>query len=435
MPERVRFAPSPTGEIHIGNVRTALYNAFLAEGGHFLLRFDDTDAERSKEAFVTQIRADLAWLGVRVDEETRQSARLSAYDAAASDLRARGLLYPCYETPEELERKRALQRAKGRPPVYDRSALSLSDEARAALEAEGRRPHWRFKLPEGSRTFDDLCRGPQTVNLETVSDPILVRADGSYLYTLPSVVDDLAFEITTVVRGEDHVTNSGVQIAIFEALGGTAPRFAHHNLLIRADGEPLSKRDNPLSIRALAEGGYEPMAVAALATLTGTSKPVQPAESLAALGAAVSLSDVSRAPAQFDPRELRQLNAAIVHTLDAPERVDALLWETVRENLTFRADVAAWQARAEAAPEALLSEVAFGADERDVLAAAEGASATDFKEMSAAVKAATGKKGKAAFLPLRKALTGVEAGPNLGPWLTIIGPERAKARLSFAAKA
>jgi len=225
MSETVRFAPSPTGELHIGNIRTALYNWFLARqtGGRFILRYDDTDVVRSQERFARQIAADLSWLGIEPDGVAHQSARLSHYDAAADRLRAAGLLYACYETPEELERKRSRQRARGLPPLYDRAALALGAEEKAAFEAEGRRPHWRFRLPGGARHWDDLCRGPQTVNRGSISDPVLVREDGSYLYTFTSVVDDIALGVTAIVRGEDHVTNTGVQLAIFEALGAEAP--------------------------------------------------------------------------------------------------------------------------------------------------------------------------------------------------------------------
>lgn len=451
MPEIVRFAPSPTGELHIGNIRTALFNVFLARksGGRFILRYDDTDVERSEERYVAQIAADLAWLGIAPNMVERQSARLARYDAVADVLRAAGLFYPCYETPEELERKRSRQRARGLPPVYDRAALSLGAEERAALEEEGRRPHWRFKLPEGARNWEDRCRGPQTVNLSAVSDPILVREDGSYLYTLTSVVDDIDFGVTTIVRGEDHVTNSGVQIAIFEALGAAVPAFAHHNLLTRSDGEPLSKRDNPLSIRRLAADGFEPMAVASLAALVGTSHPVAPMASLDALADTVALGDVSRGPATFDPAELTRLNAAIVHALDdsaappLPDGTDrALFWQTVRGNLVFRADATLWAERLAATPQALLGEAAgvgFDAEERAVAAAAAEALAlgewneATFKAMTKAVRERTGAKGKALFLPLRKALTGVEAGPELGPWLQLLGKERAVARLEAAA--
>ncbi|XWN29478.1 MAG: glutamate--tRNA ligase [Devosia sp.] len=429
-------------------MRTALFNWLLAKetGGTFVLRLDDTDEERSKAHFADLIGQDLAWLGIVPDRREKQSARLDRYDAVANAWREEGRLYPCYETAEELDRKRARQRGRGLPPVYDRAALKLSDEERAALEAQGRRPHWRFKLPAGERTFDDLCRGPQTVHLDSVSDPVLVRGDGSYLYTLPSVVDDVDFGITTVVRGEDHVTNSGVQIALFEALGAPVPTFAHHNLLVRADGEPLSKRDNPLSVRALREAGFEPMAVASLATLVGTSAPIQAMPDLDALGAAVSLRAVSRGPATFDPKDLERLNAILVHNLTyaaVEDRLAALgaadpaLWEAVRGNLTLVREVADWRTVQTQRPR--LAADSLSDSDKSVLSQAlsllppEPWDEGTFKAWTGAVREATGAKGKGLFMPIRLALTGLAAGPELGPFMRLLGHEETAARLQAAA--
>ncbi|WP_439648261.1 glutamate--tRNA ligase [Acuticoccus kalidii] len=452
MPEIVRFAPSPTGEIHIGNARTALYNWFLAlqTGGRFILRFDDTDVERSREAYAEAIAADLDWLGIVPARVERQSARLARYDAIAEDLRTRGLLYACYETPDELERKRARQRARGLPPVYDRAALALTEAERAAFEAEGRRPHWRFKLPEGARSWDDRCRGPQIVNLGTVSDPVLVRADGSYLYTLPSVVDDLDFGVTTVVRGEDHITNTGVQIALFEALGGEAPAFGHHNLLTRQDGEPLSKRDNPLSVTRLRAEGYEPMAVASLAVLVGTSHPVEPVADMANLAGKAPLSAVSKGPAMFDPADLKRLNAALLHDMPyeaAADWLDArfgladrMFWETVRGNLALRGDAAEWFDIWQNAPRLTDASGApiLAREDAAVIAAADALLPPDpwgeetFKAWTGAIRAETGAKGKALFMPLRKALTGREQGPEMAAFILLLGRERIIHRLASA---
>ncbi len=452
MAEIVRFAPSPTGELHIGNVRTALYNWFAAQnGGTFVLRYDDTDTARSEQRFADQIAADLAWLGIVPDTVVRQSDRLSLYDAAADALREADLLYACYETPDELERKRVRQRVRGLPPIYDRSALALTAEEKAALEAEGRTPHWRFKLPRDPCTFADRCRGHLTVNLEALSDPVLIREDGSYLYTLTSVVDDAEMGVTLVIRGEDHVTNTGVQVALFEALEAEVPAFAHHNLLTRSDGEPLSKRDNPLSIRALAAAGYEPMAVASLAALTGTSHSVAPGRDLAALARTVKLDDVSRGPATFDPMELDRLNAVIVHSLPAaaiaPElgrhglRGDeaAAFWETVRGNLIFRRELGQWAERLAEAPDAvMLGAQPLDDEERTVVSAARDAlpsepwDDTTFATWTTTVRAETGAKGRALFMPLRRVLTGTGSGPELGPWLRLLGRERTLARLEAA---
>ncbi|MDR3420307.1 MAG: glutamate--tRNA ligase, partial [Xanthobacteraceae bacterium] len=299
----VRFAPSPTGRIHIGNARTALLNYFFARkhGGRFILRFDDTDSERSTEDYVLGIAVDLEWLGIAPDVRFRQSERFALYDSAAKKLKEAGRLYPCYETSEELERKRRLQIARGAPPVYDRAALSLTDSERAALDAAGRKPHWRFKLEPEIVRWDDLIRGDSHIDCASLSDPVLIREDGSYLYTLPSVADDLESGVTHIIRGEDHVTNTAVQVQLFRALGAeAAPQFAHHNLLIGADGQGLSKRTGALSIAGLREAGVESLAVAAMATLTGSSIAVQPVRSLPELAGLFELGAISRNSARFD---------------------------------------------------------------------------------------------------------------------------------------
>ncbi|MCF4126535.1 glutamate--tRNA ligase [Methylobacterium sp. SyP6R] len=440
----VRFAPSPTGFLHIGNARPALFNALFARrsGGRFWLRLDDTDTARSTAEFAAAIEEDLGWLGIVPDGMFRQSERLAIYDAAAERLKASGRLYPAYETAEELERRRRRQLGRGLPPVYDRAALKLSPEERAAFEAEGRRPHWRFRLDPGTVTWDDLVRGPCHVEADSLSDPVLIREDGSYLYTLPSVVDDAETGVTHVIRGEDHVTNTAVQIQIFSALGAAVPVFAHHNLLTTASGEGLSKRLGHLSLRGLRDSGYEPMAVAALAVLTGSAEAVRPVCDLDELAALVDLSHVSRAPAKFDEHELDGLNARVVHGLDyaavagrlsalgvAPERAPAF-WEVVRANLTRVSDAAEWW-RVVAGPVTPVTGEA-----PDLLAVARDAlppepwDATTWKLVTEAVRTATGLKGKALFLPLRLALTGLDHGPDLAGLLPLIGRERALARLS-----
>ncbi|ODA66550.1 Glutamate--tRNA ligase [Methyloligella halotolerans] len=437
----VRFAPSPTGRLHVGNIRTALFNWLFArkQGGRFLLRLDDTDLARSTAEFAQGIEEDLRWIGLEWDEFARQSDRLEHYDRVVEELKASGRLYPAYDTPEELELKRKRQRAQGRPPVYDRTALKLSEDERAALEAEGRKPHWRFKLEERVVVWDDLVRGTQEIDAASLSDPVLVREDGSYLYTLPSVVDDVDFEITDVIRGEDHVANTAAQIQIFEALGETPPRFGHHNLLVGADGEALSKRLGSLSIQGLREDGLEPAAVASYATLIGSAEAVAPYESLDALAEVFSLARISRAPARFDPAELRNLNATLLHGLtykDVEERLQALgvsggkpFWKTVRGNIGVLAEAAEWwrivsePIDPEIADEALCATAAkLLPDEpwdEDVLG-----------EWLDAVKKETGAKGKALFMPIRLALTGRDHGPELKPLLMLIGKERAAARLN-----
>ncbi len=439
----VRFAPSPTGRLHVGNVRTALINWLFAKGqqGKFILRIDDTDTERSTQEYEDGIRTDLAWLGLTWDDSFSQSDRFAEYDAAADKLREMGLLYPCYETADELDRKRKIALSRGRPPVYDRAALALSDDDKAKLEAEGRSPHWRFKLSGERIEWNDLVRGPQSIDTSSLSDPILIREDGSYLYTLPSVVDDIEAKITHVVRGEDHVTNSGAQIEIFKALGGTAPDMAHTPLLIGADGQGLSKRLGSLSMGELRAQGYEPMAVCSLLAKIGTSDNVEARESLDRLVAEFDFGKIGRAPARFDEAELLSLNAAILHGLPFeavkdrlaavdPRAADETFWSVVRENCSLLPEVAGWV-------ETVFGDVTslVDAEDKEFIATAakllpEGELTGDsWSAWANAVKAETGRKGRGLFMPLRKALTGQEHGPDMSALLPLIGRERAMARL------
>ena len=444
-PPIVRFAPSPTGRIHIGNARTALMNFLFAkkQHGHFILRFDDTDVARSKEEYAASIEFDLAWLGISPDRVVRQSLRFSLYQAAAEKLRAVGRLYPAYETAEELERRRRRQQARGLPPIYDRAALELTAAERARLEAEGRRPHWRFKLDHTVIRWDDLVRGESHIDSASLSDPVLLREDGTYLYTLPSVVDDIDLKVTHIIRGEDHVTNTAVQIQLFEALAGqgAAPLFGHHNLLTAASGEGLSKRSGALSIAALREEGIEPLAVAACAVLTGTSNSVHPVHSLDELAASLDLSHVSRTQARFDLEELRSLSARTLHHMsfeDAWERLTALgiagpkaedFWLAVRGNLSTFHEIVDWW-------DVVAGEIEPSVEDTDVLAAAretlpeEPWDAATFGRWTALLRERTNRKGKALFHPLRLALTGREQGPELAALLPLIGRVKAEARLS-----
>ncbi len=437
----VRFAPSPTGRLHAGNIRTALLNWLFArkEGGRFLLRLDDTDAERSTEEFAEGIREDLAWLGLDWATEVRQSDRFALYDAAVERLKATGRLYPAYETPEELELKRKRQLARGKPPVYDRAALKLTDADRAELKAEGRRAHWRFKLEQRDVAWDDLVRGRQHVDAASLSDPVLVREDGTYLYTLPSVVDDIDLGITHVIRGEDHVANTAPQIQLFEALGATPPAFGHHNLLVGADGQALSKRDRSISIAGLREEGIEPLAVASYAASIGTSDPVAPHARLDALVEAFDFGKLSRAPARFDPHELQLLNAKLLHALPyeaVAAQLNALgvgggaeFWEAVRGNLAVLEDAGPWW-RVVAGPLApAIEDEALCKAAADLLPP-EPWDGETWAVWSDAVKQGTGAKGKALFRPLRLALTGEERGPELKQLLPLIGRARAVSRLN-----
>ena len=436
----VRFAPSPTGRLHAGNIRTALLNWIFArkEGGRLLLRLDDTDAERSTEEFAQGIREDLSWLGLDWASEVKQSERSPLYAAAVERLKAAGRLYPAYETQEELELKRKRQLARGRPPVYDRSALKLTDAERAKLEADGHKPHWRFLLEGRDVVWNDLVRGEQHVDAASLSDPVLVRADGTYLYTLPSVVDDIDLGVTHVIRGEDHVANTAPQIQLFEALGATPPAFGHHSLLVGAEGQALSKRDRSLSIQGMREEGIEPLAVAIYAATIGTSDSVAPHGKLDELVAGFAFAKLSRAPARFDAHELRLLNTRLLHMLPyaaVAERLGAAgvgggeeFWEAVRSNLATLDDAALWW-QVVSEPLKPVIEDAELCREAARLLPPEPFDAATWAVWSAAVKDATGAKGKALFQPLRLALTGRAHGPELKALLPLIGRDRAVARL------
>ncbi len=438
----VRFAPSPTGLIHLGNARPALFNWLYARatGGKFILRFDDTDQERSTRAFADAIEKDLNWLGIHPDRTVRQSERLALYDAARDRLIAGGKLYPCYETSDELNRRRSRARAMGRPPIYDRAALDLSDEDRKKLEEEGRKPHWRFKLKGDPVHFDDLVRGSQTVNTASMSDPVLIRGDGSYLYTLPSVVDDIDLGVSHIIRGEDHIYNSGVQVEIFEALGATAPTFAHHNLLTDAQGKGLSKRIGSLAISELREQGFEPMAVALIAVLTGTSLPVEPYQSLDDLAQKLDFSMISHGAARYDEGELQALNARILHQAhygDYAERLAELgvkneqVWLALRGNITRLSQVAEWLPLINGP---IIPEIAT--QDRDFITKAaellpqEPWDQNTWQSWTGVLKEQTGRRGKALFLPLRLALTGRPDGPELKNLLPLLGRKACQDRLS-----
>ncbi|WP_379553685.1 glutamate--tRNA ligase [Qipengyuania sp. DGS5-3] len=436
-----RFAPSPTGRLHVGNIRTALHNWMLARqsGGQFVLRIDDTDAERSKEEYVEAIRTDLAWLGLSPDSEERQSLRLDSYEAAFSQLKESGRVYPAYETAQELELKRKVQLGRGLPPTYDRAALSLSEDERAAKEAEGIAPHWRFKLDHDAPiTWEDGVRGAQKFEPAQLSDPVIRRADGSWLYMLPSTVDDISMGITDVLRGEDHVSNTAVQIQMFEAMGAVAPRFAHEALLIGKEGK-LSKRLGSLGCDAFREGGIEPEAVIALLSRLGTSLPVEPIAERATLLETFDLSTFGRAPAKFDDAELDRVNTALVHALDfadvadrLPEGIDEAGWHAVRPNISTVGEVAEWW-RLVTGP---IDACEFTDEDRAYLADALAALTwgdDPWGALTSALKEQTGRKGKQLFLPLRQALTGMNHGPDMGELLPLIGEEEARARLSKAA--
>jgi glutamyl-tRNA synthetase len=435
-----RFAPSPTGRLHVGNIRTALHNWLWARqnGGRFLLRIDDTDAERSREEHVDAIRADLEWLGLDHDGEARQSERFPLYEEKFEALVASGHIYPAYETGQELDLKRKVLLGRGLPPVYDRAALTLTRDQIAAHEAEGRKPHWRFRLDHSVPiVWHDLIRGEQRFDAAHLSDPVIRRADGSWLYMLPSAIDDADMGVTHVVRGEDHVSNTATQIQMFTALGATPPAFAHEALLVGSEGK-LSKRLGSLGCDAFREQDIEPIAILALLARIGTSDPVEPVTDAAPLIAGFAFDRFGRAPARFDDAELAQLNQKIVHQLPyasvagrLPTGMDEAAWQAIRPNLETVGQAAEWWTvvTGDITPPDLSEEDrAYLTQAADVLASLpwEG---DIWHALTNALKEATGRKGKALFLPLRQALTGRDHGPDMAALLPFIGRERALGRL------
>jgi len=434
-----RFAPSPTGRLHVGNIRTALHNWMWARkhGGRFLLRIDDTDAERSEERFVDAIRADLTWLGLVPDGEVRQSARFVLYEARFAALAAAGRVYPAYETSQELELKRKVQLGRGLPPVYDRAALSLTDADRARLEQDGVRPHWRFRLDHHAPiVWDDLIRGPQRFDPGSMSDPVVRRADGSWLYMLPSAIDDVEMGVSHVVRGEDHVSNTALQLQMFAAMAAEPPAFAHEALLTGSEGK-LSKRLGAMGADHFREVGIEPAAIVSLLARIGTSDPVEPVTDPTPLVDTLDFARFGRAPARFDEGELAQVNARVIHQLPhaavaarLPAGMGADGWAAIRPNLSTVVEAADWWGVVEGPVDAAADPADRGLlDRAAALAEAADWAGDPWHALTAALKAETGRSGKALFLPLRRALTGRERGPDMAALLPLIGRARAVARL------
>ncbi|MBN7783482.1 glutamate--tRNA ligase [Ponticoccus gilvus] len=430
-----RFAPSPTGYIHVGNLRTALFNHLIARktGGTFVLRIDDTDPERSKEAYVDAIKQDLEWLGLTWDRVERQSQRLDRYHEAADRLREMGRFYEAWETPTELDLKRKKQLNMGKPPVYDRAALALSEDDKAKMREERGPGVWRFKLDQERIAWEDGILGEVSIDAASVSDPVLIRADGQFLYTLASVVDDIDMGITHVVRGNDHVTNTATQIQMIRALGGEPPAFAHHSLLTGAQGESLSKRLGTLSLRDLRESGVEPEALLSLMARLGSSQPVELRMSLDEIAEGFELSQFGSAPTKFDVQDLYPLTARKLHglpleavaeeiaALGVPEDRAGAFWSVVRENITTRKDMADWWAlfRDGAAPLVADEDRDFVAEALGMLGEPPYDSGT-WGAWTSAVKEATGRKGKGLFMPLRKAVTGLERGPEMAEVMPLL---------------
>ena len=438
---KLRFAPSPTGYLHVGNARVALANWLFARrhGGAMLLRLDDTDTQRSRPEFAQAIEEDLRWLGLDWNGDViRQSDRLERYAAAAEALKASGHLYPCLESEEELAFKREQARRQGRPPIYDRAALKMTEEQLARAMANGKRPYWRFRLSGRQIGWDDGVLGPRQVKLPSLSDPVLVRADGSPLYTFTSVVDDLDMGITHVIRGEDHVTNTGIQLDIFAALsrGAAPPAFAHLPLLTDADGGPLSKRIGSLSLRQLRRDGVEPAAVTGYLGGLGTSHdpvPGTPHDLLQAF----DLGAVSHSSPRFDPRQMMALNRRLLHGLAfaeaaprLPEGADARFWDAVRGNLDTLPEAKHWWevTQGHIGPIPQPDEAEYLANARENLPA-EPWDDTTWTAWTDALKAISGRKGKGLFLPLRRALTGEDQGPDMRALLPLIGRAHALERL------
>ncbi len=439
----VRFAPSPTGYLHAGNARIALVNWLYAKvhDGQFVLRLDDTDTQRVKPEYIAGITEDLRWLGIDWHgAPVRQSERLAHYQDATTRLKAAGRLYPCYETAGELEAKRKLQAAAHKPPLYDRAGLKLNVDERARLEAEGRTPHYRFLLDHRTITYVDLVRGPTTIDTSSQSDPVLIKEDGTVLYTLASVVDDAALGITHVIRGEDHVTNTGTQLELFDALGVAAPRFGHLSLLVGADGAPLSKRIESLALKNLRADGIEPLALASFLAKLGTGASIDPVTVLAELIAGFDLSRFGKAPARFDPAELGALNARTIHTMSferARPRLKALgldeandaFWAVIRGNLARFDEVRAWWPVVHGPLAPVIEDAIFLVEAASHLPESTIDSAT-WGVWTKRVAEASGRKGRALFHPLRLALTGRDDGPAMADLLPLIGRERALARLA-----
>lgn len=429
-----RFAPSPTGYIHVGNLRTALMNFMIARkaGGTFVLRIDDTDPERSKEEYVDAIKQDLEWLGLHWDRVERQSERLERYDMAAEKLRDMGRFYECFESPVELDLKRKKQLNMHKPPVYDRAAMALSEAEKAALRTD-RDGYWRFMLDQERIEWNDGIGGDTSIDAASVSDPVLIRADGQVLYTLASVVDDIEMGVTHVVRGADHVTNTATQIQIIRALGGEVPEFAHHSLLTGPQGEALSKRLGTLALRDLREQGIEPMALLSMMARLGSSDPIELRTDMADLIDGFDIGHFGLAPTKFDVADLGPLTAKYLHdlphsdvageiaALGVPTDLAAPFWDAIRANVKTRADLAVWWdlCRNGATPEIADEDAEFITDAMVLLP--EGTlDATSWKTWTGAVKTATGRKGRGLFMPLRKALTGMEHGPDMGALLPLL---------------
>ena len=435
-----RFAPSPTGLLHVGNIRTALFNYLYAlkNNGKFILRIDDTDTQRSTREFTDQIILDLNWLGIKIDEIYKQSERIEIYRKYFKKLVDDGFLYECYETQDELEYKRKRLISRRMPPIYDRSSLDISDEERNKYIEEGRKPYWRFKLSGKKNIFQDLVRGEVVVDTSAQSDPVVVREDGGFLYNLPSVIDDIEMEITNIIRGEDHVTNSGIQIEMFSSLNKLAPTFGHHPLLVDENGDPFSKRNSALSIKDLKKNGIDPMAINLLNASIGTSIKMTSVNSLNEISNFLVLDKLGRAPARFSIDQLNKLNSSLLIDLSFDEVEEKLrnqnifanrpLWEIIKNNLNNLSEYAKWD-------QIINEEIKIeGLDSNFLNTAADVLPEEPWDDGTWGlwienIKKSTNKKGRDLFLPLRKSITGLEDGPELKKLILLIGYDKIKKRL------
>jgi len=438
---RVRFAPSPTGMMHVGNARTALITWLFtrSQNGHFLLRIDDTDQERSKKEYEEAIEEGLKWLGMDWDSKARQKDRTDVYNTKIEQLKEQGRIYPCYETSEELELKRKSQLSRKMPPIYNREALALTDEQIAAYESEGRKAHWRFKLEHTPIEWDDIIRGPVKFHGKDMSDPVLIREDGSPLYHLCSVIDDIEYGMTHVIRGEDHVSNTAAHVQMFEALGATPPIFAHLPLLSDTEGGKLSKRLGSLSLKDLKDDGLESTAVISLMARLGSSDPIEPFTYIDDVIKSFDLGKFSRGTPKFDANELYRLNAKILHNLSFAEvkerladmsliEMDEEFWTTIQPNLERITDAKEWWQVAKGPVTPIIEDEEFARQAMELLPPTPWDENT-WQEWTKAVKEKTGRKGKQLFMPLRHALTGMEHGPEMKQLLLLIGEEKVKERL------
>ncbi len=447
---RVRFAPSPTGYLHVGNARTALITWLFARkhNGHFLLRIDDTDQVRSKIEYEKAIEESLIWMGLSWDEKVNQKNRTKRYNEIIENLKSEGLLYPCYETAEELGLKRKSQLGRGLPPIYDRSALNLTKEEIKKYEDEGRSPHWRFKLKHEEISWNDMVRGDVRFHGSDMSDPVVIREDGSPLYHLCSVIDDIDYNITHIVRGEDHVSNTACHIQMIEAIGGEVPTFAHLPLLSDNEGGKLSKRLGSLSVLEIREKeGLENMALVSLMAKLGTSDPIDAYKDISNLVRDFDFSKFSRNTPKFDAEELMRLNAKIIHDTDfgdvkvrlanmGLEELDENFWNAVKPNLVKLSDIKEWWKVATGPVESIIDDEDIEFVEKAAsMLPAEPWDSNTWKIWTDAVKAETGRKGKNLFMPLRKALTGMNHGPELALLLPLIGYKESVERLTKQRKA